>query len=269
MSPRKQRRSHSKTLPKTISHTPPPKKDPQTAIRETTPQRYGRIEEAGAIRQKWIENPKDKTCTISPSTLSVAELKTQGWKLDTSIKHTPMATAHNLVNPRNPKFKEYQGILLTNPCPHKGKTDCYWILLAEGVIYAKDIDRHDGPPFSEIATALYKAAWPIESLGHVYFENVINFSTRRFVQNRLYMAENGLDWPSPRRPNMVWRYDTPEYQGLLGTRLGRAVAYIVLGAFPRGTRYISKILTYTGRDYGYALHLRFDIELIPVGLGLR
>jgi hypothetical protein len=167
-----------------------------------------------------------------------------------------------------PGSRKYEEIEISSFHKHKakeGSCNLYQTLLGEGRIYAQDISREDGPYYSEIATALYKARAPIETLRHVYFDNVVNIDTIRFVRNRLYTAENGLNWP-PDRSVMVWEYGTAEYQGLLGTRLGKVVAYIVLGAFPRGTRYISKVSSFAGADYDYALHLRFDIEMIPVGL---
>jgi hypothetical protein len=276
MAPRKQRKSHSALRTNITSSTPPPyTSKSQTFPRKAVPQLYGEIQKAGAERQTWIEDPKDTTCAIKPSTLSVSKLKKQGWTFKTNIIYTPLKIEPGFAKQGFPKFKKYRDVELskselTKSSEHKHKEEwiknSYCIILGEGIIYAKDIKRADGPPFSEIATALYTAGAPIESLKHVYFDNVVNADTRRFVEKRLYSAQKGLTWP-PRRPIMVWKYDTAGYQGLLGTRLGKAVVYMVLGAFPRGTHYISKVVTFAGRAYGYALHLRFDIEPIPVGLG--
>ena len=275
MASRKQRKSHS-ALPTSTSITSPnptpSTSKSQTVPREEVPQLYGEIQQAGAERRKWIEDPKDNTCTIKPSTLSISKLKKQGWTFKTNIISTPLEIEPECAKQQFPKSKKYRDVelfkseLSKSGGHEKWSYNSYYIILGEGIIYAKDIKRTDGPPFSEIATALYTARSPIESLKHVYFDNVVNADTKRFVSKRLYTAQNGLTWSSY-RPIMVWKYDTAEYQGLLGTRLGKAVVYMVLGAFPRGTHYISRVVTFAGPAYGYALHLRFDIEPFPVGLG--
>lgn len=49
---------------------------------------------------------------------------------------------------------------------------------------------------------------------------------------------------------------------LLGTRIGKLVAYIVLGAFDRGTRRIRQVVVWHSPSY-YA-HMRVDLELIEM-----
>ncbi|OQD84645.1 hypothetical protein PENANT_c012G09060 [Penicillium antarcticum] len=245
MAPRKQRKSYSTVSTSAISRSLTT--EYTKVIGKTIPQLYGKIQEDGAIRQKWLEDPKDPTCTIKPTTLTIKKLKKQGWIFRTNIIHTPCEIKTEFTNQGTLKYEEFRDILLTKPCADSER-NFHWILLGNGIIYVKDINRHDGPPFSEIATTLYKAGAPMESLKHVYFDNVVNLNTKRFVVNRLY-TEKGLDFLAPRRPIMVWRYDTPEYQGLLGTRLGKAVAYMVLGAFSRGTHYISQVVSFAGPAY--------------------
>lgn len=57
--------------------------------------------------------------------------------------------------------------------------------------------------------------------------------------------------------------DTPEFQQILGTQLGRGVARLVLGAWRKGTHQIPRIHTWFLRSN---LHMRFDIEpRVPAG----
>lgn len=99
----------------------------------------------------------------------------------------------------------------------------------------------------------------MEDLKYVFQCNIINPETMLFVQKSLYVAANGLGWPDDRL--RVWEEDTAEYQALLGTRLAKGVAYLVLGAFPRGTRRIARIVTWGGRYIPY-VQMRFDIEKV-------
>jgi hypothetical protein len=131
-----------------------------------------------------------------------------------------------------------------------------------GVIFLESINRVNNspnPPVSEISKALYEVDNDIDSLKYVYAVDVRNNETRAFVIQKLYTPEHGLD---PTNPAMhEWMYDTPEYQGLLGTRIGKTVSYLVLNSFEPGTHRISKIVTMGSSPD--KLHLRFDIENTP------
>lgn len=103
----------------------------------------------------------------------------------------------------------------------------------------------------------------IDTLRHVFFENVQNLETAPFVRRALYTEENNLSWP--RKSPQTWEYGTPEYDGLLGSRLGKIVGYLVLGAFPRGTRRITQIVTWAAdpENHDRRLQIRFDIDDVP------
>ncbi|KAJ5420327.1 hypothetical protein N7465_002846 [Penicillium sp. CMV-2018d] len=88
-----------------------------------------------------------------------------------------------------------------------------------------------------------------------------NEETLSYVQEILY-PRHDVDWPHVDRiEGHVWEYGTEDYREILGTKLGNAAACLVLGAWERGTHRIARVHT-LGRQYH--IHLRFDIEPIPV-----
>ncbi|KAJ5692577.1 hypothetical protein N7462_002000, partial [Penicillium macrosclerotiorum] len=132
-----------------------------------------------------------------------------------------------------------------------------WLgVTAPGIIVMQSIERalrqagshvapsYD-PPISEVALTLYERYYPRNTLRFVIFDTVINPQTLHHVQ-----------WHP-----QYWVYGTQEYEEILGTRIGRLVGYLVLGAYPRGTRSITRIISWV-TDQG-SLYLRFDIEDIP------
>ena len=122
-----------------------------------------------------------------------------------------------------------------------------------GIICLDDIYRDEGfmdpnPHISQISQLLYERDFPLESLRYVFVTTVIESETREFILNE-------LDWAGF---HQRWPIGTPEYDALLGTRIGKVVAYLVLGAFERGTRRITRINLWP--DTAGGLNMRFDIE---------
>lgn len=128
---------------------------------------------------------------------------------------------------------------------------------AHGAIFAENITRHFGPYWSQIALAQYAYDHHIDTLRHVYVVNIQNLYTWPYVESCLY-PRHGLQWYDDDQ-YQCWEYGTREYQELLGTKLGRGVARLVLSAWPRGTHRIEAIITWT---YVGTLQMRFDIERI-------
>ncbi|KAJ5640966.1 hypothetical protein N7528_000591 [Penicillium herquei] len=132
----------------------------------------------------------------------------------------------------------------------------YWEgIIAPGAVFIEQIFRNDGPFSSEISRLMYGQHFPPESLKHVFILNVINPNTKPLIADQIYGPHNGLQWPDtePR----VWRRGTAEYEAILGTKLGRFVARIVIGSFEPGSRRIAQIFTWC---HNRLLQLRFDIQ---------
>ncbi|KAJ5151127.1 uncharacterized protein N7482_010379 [Penicillium canariense] len=137
--------------------------------------------------------------------------------------------------------------------------DPYWVdpaitwagRAAEGVLFMEDIVRNtiDGPWISELSKAAYEHVAPLPTLRHVFVTNIINRDTRPDVRRLV----TGHDL-------QLFESGTPKYQAMLGTRIGKIVTYLVLGAFDRGTRSISRIAVWFAGRQHILLHMRFDIE---------
>lgn len=143
------------------------------------------------------------------------------------------------LNPKHPEISTWEG------------------LVAPGALIVEEIKRTKDVYMSEVCQAIYENHFPIDTLKYVYLLDVCNVDTRSFVRDELYTESNGLAWPDEQIRD--WVSGTPEFEALLGTKLGQTVAHLVLGAFKRGTRRISRIRIY---DSFEALQLQFSIEEI-------
>ena len=232
--------------------------------RSTPGRRYGKIQDEGAIRQRWLEDPTDTTCQIQPSTLTVADLIGAHWYVRTAKHNIPFQVAENAFALGYANEAVYNQTLTQNYAEGDlglaGCDNVYDILVGKGLIIAEGMFRTDGPQFAHIARAHLQEVAEPRSLRHFYVCDIVNVDTRKFVQEVLYSSRNGLTWPPVCAAPRIWQYNTPEYQGLLGTRVGKCAVYLVLEIFPRGTYYISRIVTW---DQSCALEIRFDIEPIP------
>jgi hypothetical protein len=132
-----------------------------------------------------------------------------------------------------------------------------------GMITLDQIERNEdyGAPYiSQITQPLYKSNFDLDGLRYVFVTNVKNKETLQFIKRQLYNEANtGLTWPDDIA--QPWEIGTSEYDALLGTRLGKMVAYFLLGAFGRGTRRIQRIVTWPARVGGFA-NLRFDVGVV-------
>lgn len=111
------------------------------------------------------------------------------------------------------------------------------------------------PQISDVSLAVYKRDHTVDTLSTIRVNLVENPETFSFIRNHLYGDAFGLMWPDS--GEQVW--DEDSFHQLLGTRIGKVVAYTVLGAFPRGTRCIARVWTVPSSGDN-SVHMRFDIE---------
>lgn len=140
--------------------------------------------------------------------------------------------------------------------------------VSRGIIFIESVYRRPaagaegGPRCSQIAQAAYEATYPIESLKHIVVADVVNKETKKLIK-RLYAQEDGISWRD--EDLFEWKYDSPEFKAILGTKIGSIAAYIVLGSFQPGTHRISRVMT---TSHYSCLYMRFDVEPICTGLGI-
>ncbi|KAJ5174486.1 uncharacterized protein N7482_000363 [Penicillium canariense] len=238
-----------------------PEKDPL--------EKYSQLQEAGAVRLKWINDSKVH-CPINLSRLAFRDLLDDGWQLSQRHKSLPdMYDDPRFLPPGVPgatsfpiQEDSYQWTDIVKRhrdpnIPGYRQTVSRWVgRTAEGVIFIEFIKRGENTscPFSsEVTKAVYEKDFRIETLNHVFVANVINKETLEFILDNFW--PDCIDGIQSMEPN------SPEYKAILGTRIGKVVAYLVLNAFARGTRRIARVVLWVASVYG--IQLRFDIE--PVG----
>lgn len=137
--------------------------------------------------------------------------------------------------------------------------DCWLGTVTPTSLYIEAIHREDGLYMSDITHAVFNMSYDIDLLERVFLVNVQNADTENFITQELYDQ-----WPDDEygAETKTFAHGTPGYQALLGTPFGKFVACLVLGSFPRGTRRISRILTWQNTTHPEP-QMRFDIEPTP------
>lgn len=120
---------------------------------------------------------------------------------------------------------------------------------------ARDASRDataNAPHISELLHPIYTYEWPIAGLRHIFISNV---DKNDATYNLIHQLQIDL---TPR----AWEYDTPQYQALIGTPLGRIVAAFIINVFPIGIQHITRI--HTLPETYSRMMLRFDLKELPV-----
>ncbi|KAJ5145451.1 uncharacterized protein N7515_000015 [Penicillium bovifimosum] len=197
---------------------------------------HGEWQVTGAIRQRWIEDATDTTCPFQPAPLTLADLRRMGWFVQTDPSSVPSVIMDDAAN-----LGHYPGTDMTRILAQKDSTNTadkapnvFDLIVGHGVLIAEAIFRKDGPHFSQVAVAMMREVADPQSLRHLYFTTIINPDTQDFLETMLYTPRNGLLWPSATDTQEVWHYNTPQYHGLLGTRIGKCAVNLILEIFPVG-----------------------------------
>ncbi|KAJ5768768.1 hypothetical protein N7520_003327 [Penicillium odoratum] len=241
------------------------------------------FQDLGAQYQCWIENPPnpDDGCRIKPFTFKLEDLDesfadTAFDGYNTEELRSVVEEVMGIKAPPHEKWRTIERKKVdpdAEPSPDASLCHLHsWEgHIGPGIIYIENMFRKPGagseagPHSSQMAQAAYESVYPIHTLEHIVVSDVVNKETKRFVKRQLYtdhvFEDTELEWPTDQL--VRWGYDTWEYKSLLGTQIGAVVSRILLGAFKRGTRRISRI--YTVAHYGNCLFMRFDIETIEPG----
>ncbi|KAJ5288809.1 hypothetical protein N7478_001839 [Penicillium angulare] len=123
-------------------------------------------------------------------------------------------------------------------------------MIAQGIMVITTVARHPVniqiPHTGSIFNTLYLDEYgTTDSLRQIFVTIIIN------VQTRAHLATLGREAGS-----QTYERGTPEYEAILGIRIGRTVGYLVIAAFARGTRRIARIELIYHRSHD----LRFEIE---------
>ncbi|KAJ5726094.1 uncharacterized protein N7483_007451 [Penicillium malachiteum] len=212
---------------------------------------------------QWIENPSadNPPCPVSMNTLTYQQVQDESdGDMFRMINFMPGIRPDALIfpvgveAPRN-YIQRYVGF---------GDNTKYILFFAPGVIGLYDIVHEMGSPNphpTDVALTLYSEEFgALDTLRCVFVYGVINTQTVAFL-NRHIEARSIAQFGSPDMlEHYAYMYGTPEREGLVGVRIPRTVGYLVLGAFPRGSRRIARIEAYASPGPSY--DIRFDIEPI-------
>ncbi|KAJ5592321.1 hypothetical protein N7537_009225 [Penicillium hordei] len=233
-------------------------------------EKIDRYQATGAQFEDWMANTNSAgpACPVVQSRLTLAALvdcspperpEFDVWKSEFVV---PPAEIRGCLEstglPRNERSKDYRYSHLHRNGNLMG-VPTYEHCMVEGAIIVKAVFRRkQGPQWTDIALALYKHDAAIDTLRYVYYTTVENKETQPLVGKVLY-PNNNLPGLGNRAGATIqtWHMHTPEFQQILGTKLGRATARLVLAAWPRGTHEIPRINTWF---WSGNLHMRFDIE---------
>jgi hypothetical protein len=141
--------------------------------------------------------------------------------LRTLIQNAPPGTSHRVV------LSNYyeSGLIWTG-------------IIGPGIMMIDLFDRKKDSAtlhVSEVSQAVYQQYHPLQFLRYIFILGVINKQTISCIKNNLY-GSNGDDnlpsgWPSD-GGLQEWNHGTPQFDALMGTRIGKTVTSILLSAFP-------------------------------------
>ncbi|CAI7634289.1 unnamed protein product [Penicillium pancosmium] len=206
---------------------------------------YAIFEKKGAQRRRWMENPSEPGCYILKSKISLSGL------MDTYEMDAPetvrVIRLKPLSNPsEGPELQQFQSFRWVH---QEMRFDGYATPNSLDIeMIRKPADSYfELPPISEVAKALYENSFALDGLKHIFVHNIHNYETRNCLEK--YILPN-------HHPGARFRLES---DAILGSRIGKVVAYFVLGAFERGTRRIERIVFFQDKN---GRHLRFDLETI-------
>lgn len=259
--------------------------------------KYNKLQAIGAQRRRWIEDASEPGCPVqySETTVTFSDLQERFGFPDPERMNIDPILARQVRELGLPNEFDVPNALSSSsseadsqatipddvmseasagpPSAYmcfdgaSGLADWLWIgFVGPSVITLDNVFRVPTSTFPRIAyvtKAIYEHCHPIDTLRHVFVTSIVNISTRRFCQEKLYTKANNLHWPAhdetpADHPPISWEHGSDEYDGLLGTQFGKIISYLVIAAYPRGTHRIARIVTWP-----IPLCIRFDIEEIP------
>lgn len=247
--------------------------------------KYNKFQDVGAQRRGWMEDANEAGCPVQITTLTYDYLKKNHHRfgepqaknisrlLEDQVKelglpdefgsdagsqfNVDVSSASESDKDTKPSvYLKFQCGAMTEDFNWEGSTGPGIIVI--DVAYREPWSAT--PRHAYVTKAIYEYKFSLQTLEHVFVTRILNVNTRRFISERLYTEDNNLTWPADDAetkdfPPIAWENGTAEYDALLGTAFGKIIAYLVLSAYPRGTRRIARVVTWP-----LPLCMRFDIE---------
>lgn len=226
--------------------------------------KYGKLQRQGGRMREWISDANKAHCPVSASTLTLQGFQgTYSIPCDSEAKNLDQDLRDQVIALGLPKGfeKDEDSVYRYFDIQVSGLT---WTgYTGPGLIVMDVIERDNrrkvSPPWiSDVARVLYEKDFSIADLRYVFLTEIVNDETVDMI-NRLYNESLGITLGTSTPQN--WAFKSPEYDALLGTRLGKTVSALVLSSFDRGTRRIEQIVSWPSPSSGNPC-LRFDITVI-------
>lgn len=162
---------------------------------------------------------------------------------------------------RAAKAKELLETYPGGKMPDKDETPVSWKgVVSKNCVVMNWIKRnYDQPPVSDVTNAIYTHLMSEHELKYIFAHDVENVATEKYITTVIFSEERGLKWPPEKDCRL--QIDTSDeykkyYMDLLGTPIGRTVAHLVLGRYPRGSCTISNIqISVSGINYDGPLRI--------------
>ncbi|KAJ5187972.1 hypothetical protein N7472_006986 [Penicillium cf. griseofulvum] len=227
----------------------------------------------GAQLQRWLEDPNEPNCDISPITTTINDLFNAPSPRNFELGRTNFGNPYNLMDGGEPESvglvttgDHYRYITISNPVTdpkvleaigREHASNSYAHTCGPGLLVAHSIFRYDNFLWNEIGRAVYTMDRPINTLKYIMFIHVINDETRPYIEEELY-PRLGLCFDIQHlEPCQKIERGTPEYKELLGTKLGKAAAILLISSLPRGSRRIARAVIW---NFCGKIMLRFEVE---------
>lgn len=218
---------------------------------------YGDLQCKGKLLQRWIEEHKSVTaneCWVEPCKTKFNDV-CPSREIGTKVARIPrdiraMVGAFGLLKDDDTFFD-----VTVKP---KGYNETVWQgFVTSNAIIIENVQRlgKEGPFISGITQAVYQNWYNLEDLRYIFVAQIINSITNQLIIEQIYGQ-----WPLPEEGTRDWKRGTPEYEALLGTDIGKIVAFFILGAFERGTRLISQVTVSEFDVEDMTPQLRLEIE---------
>ena len=244
----------------------------------------------GELRRQWLEGDESNApCPVKPSRLEWDHLDVWEPAIEDDILANYIKDeVDKLGIEPSGGYETFRTVtigsqldLLVNwempPPREQSLGNVYELYIAPGALIVAVMYRYNGPYGYSVMRAIYDHFEGIETLRHIFFQNIDNQDTGEVIDNivREVPAEGERGMKKSDWKPVVHEYGTDDYLTLLGTKIGQVASYLLMERLALGTRRFSQIATWRIRKRLVA-QIRFEIEPIesddeesPEGTGER
>ncbi|KAJ6092597.1 hypothetical protein N7486_007886 [Penicillium sp. IBT 16267x] len=225
------------------------------------------LRERGIEMARWIENPQAANCPISESNMTSKDILEgiSGVMYDHEDYKTVGQTELTLYLPPLEVLPRTEGDyrrLIMDATNFKCYTVMSKYIINLENIWRDPMDHSEYPHLSDAVISMYREMYgTTEMLRYIFASTIINTQTTEYIESLYPGGWRNIPHYQDGEENLskpdFYPRGTPEYQEILGTRIGRTVGSIVLSGFPRGTRRITGIHVWVCVG---GLQFRFDLR---------